>query len=150
MMDFTKSVLVSPDEVKMITGLDLSLRIADDDNPSNKCERFIYDRQTEIYSYIAKNYKRDLYKYYFHKLSKEEQEVVKLAIAKQCEYVILNGVMGMDASLSVGSKSLEKSYAGRVCVNAIDVLAQVRQLTSSKLHSKSWLNEYMHIELFGK
>lgn len=150
MLDYSASNLITPEEVKIATGIDLSLRLMDDDNPSNKCERFIHEQQTLLYSYIAKNYKRDLYKYYYTKLNEQEKEYVKIAIALQCQYTILNGNLGMDASLITGNKSMTKAYAGRICVNAIDELAQIRQLTTSKLHSRSWLSEYMHIELFGK
>lgn len=150
MLDFSASILITPQEVKELTGIDLSLRLMDDDNPSNKCERFIYNQQTILYSFIAKNYKRDLYKYYFTKLNQQDKNRVKVAIALQCQYSLLNGDIGMDASLSMNNDNQPKAYSGRVCVNAIDELSQIRGLVSSKLHSKSWISEYMHIELFGR
>ena len=60
MLDFSENILITPEEVKLITGMDLGLRLIDDDNPSNKCERFIYEQQTLLYAFIAKNYKKAL------------------------------------------------------------------------------------------
>ena len=149
MLDFSENILITPEEVKLITGMDLGLRLIDDDNPSNKCERFIYEQQTLLYAFIAKNYKKDLYKYY-DRFSDGDKNHIKIAIAIQCKYVLVNGNLGMDASLSIESKSQTKAYAGRICVDAIDELAQCRNFITSKLNAKSWLKDYMYIELNGR
>ena len=62
-MGLFENNLITKEEIKVLIGLDLDT-IRDDANPSNKAERFIYEAQTILSSFVRRNYKNDLEKWY--------------------------------------------------------------------------------------
>lgn len=133
--------LVSYDEVLVLTGVDLKT-IQDDANPSNKVERFIYEAQTTLASFLMRNYKNDLYIWYNHYLNDEQREHIKMAIALQCKYMVLNGNIGED-SLE------ERPNARKVSPNAIDELGYCRGLCVNTLDKTDWLSRLFEVDIFG-
>lgn len=140
--------LITKDEVLLLTGIDLDT-LVDDANPSNKCERFIYERQIELFSFIYKNYKNDPYLFYRKRATPEQKDHIKKAIAYQCVYVYFNGDIANDSV-----KASEKSSNGefnrlRISQKAYDELTYCRELIENVVDRADWMNFYMDIELFG-
>jgi len=148
-MSYEELILLTPEELKMLSGRDFTIEIMDDDNPSNKVERYIYEQQSILVSYVAKNYRRDVYKYYA-RFDEIEKFHIKKAIALQCVYTIKTGNIGMDAGFGIYTQSQEKAYARAICPLAINELSQVKSLVSSKLNSRSWLKSFLEVELNGR
>ena len=96
-MELFNKNLITPEEVKVLVGIDLGT-LNDDANPSNKEQRYIYDCQNTLFSFIYRNYKNDPF-VYFQKVGLEEREHIKMAIAYQVSYTFLNGDVANDATM---------------------------------------------------
>ena len=140
--------LITKDEVKVLTGLDLD-NIQFDDNPSNRAERLIYQAQSTLYSYIKENYKNDLYIWYRKYSSEEKRNHIKMAIAYQVKYLIFNGDIGNDSELYDSPKSMVKINARKVSSNAISELAHCGNLCSNRVQKRRLLGDFLDIELNG-
>lgn len=148
-MAFFDSNLVVVEEVLEITGIDLH-DIQDDQNPSNKCERLIAKAQDMLCAYVSKNYRNDLVFWYQHRLSVDDRKRVKIAIALQCEYLVLNGDLGNDALMYYNSRNITKNGAIKISPNAIDQLAMCKKLCNNNIAKVNPIAEYMNIELYGR
>ena len=82
---------ITPDEYKMYTGTDLTLRLPVDDLGGDAAERFIVRVENEVESYISAHY--------FHPLILEDMTLqqkrhFKIGLIYQVEYTINNGDVG--------------------------------------------------------
>lgn len=124
-----KDNVVSPEEVKVIGGFDLST-INDDDNPSNKEERMIYKAQSIVCGFIYRYFKRNALLIYKTSMSENEQYHFKMAIIKQIIYMINAGDIASISSLSYSHNDIASK---KLSDNVLDELAQAHNLTSTKI-----------------
>ena len=148
-MGLFENNLITKEEIKVLTGLDLDT-IRDDANPSNKAERFIYEAQTILSSFVRRNYKNDLEKWYRNFCNQSERQHIKMAIAKQVEYQVLNGKIGNDVSNFDNRASFDKNLALIISPYAIMELGEIRRLTTTAFNDRGILSDYLALELFGR
>ena len=148
-MGLFENNLITKEEVKVLIGLDLDT-IRDDANPSNKAERFIYEAQTILSSFVRRNYKNDLEKWYYNFCNQSERQHIKMAIAKQVEYQVLNGKIGNDVANFDNRASFDKNLALVISPYAIMELGEIRRLTSTAFNDRGILSDYLALELFGR
>lgn len=140
--------LISKDEVLELTGIDLS-NLQDDGNPSNKEYRLIYKAQSQLCSYIQRNYKKNAYIWYNKYLTNEQRKHFKYAIAYQVEYLVLNGDIGNDSLAYDTNASVIKVNARKISPNAIDELGFCGKLCTTNFTKGQGLSEFLEVELFG-
>jgi len=129
------NLIVTPSEFLTESGIDLN-NLVDDNNPSNKKERFLTMCQEILCGYIYKNFKRDAIIYYNKYMSDTEKEHFRLAIIRQGEYIITNGNIGNQSGVSEDVTSIAdrvKLQGAKISPNAIDELAMAGNMSSSKL-----------------
>lgn len=148
-MGLFENNLITKEEVKVLIGLDLDT-IRDDANPSNKAERFIYEAQTILSSFVRRNYKNDLEKWYHSYCNNNERQHIKMAIAKQVEYQVLNGKIGNDVANFDNRASFDKNLALVISPYAIMELGEIRRLTTTAFNDRGILSDYLATELFGR
>lgn len=148
-MGLFENNLITKEEIKILIGLDLDT-IRDDANPSNKAERFIYEAQTILSSFVRRNYKNDLEKWYHHYCNQTERQHIKMAIAKQVEYQVLNGKIGNDVANFDNRASFDKNLALVISPYAIMELGEIRRLTTTAFNDRGILSDYLALELFGR
>ena len=148
-MGLFENNLITKEEVKVLIGLDLDT-IRDDANPSNKAERFIYEAQTILSSFVRRNYKNDLEKWYHAYCNNNERQHIKMAIAKQVEYQVLNGKIGNDVANFDNRASFDKNLALVISPYAIMELGEIRRLTTTAFNDRGILSDYLATELFGR
>ena len=74
----------------------------------------------------------------------------KIAIALQCEYLVLNGDLGADSLMYYNSRNINKNGAIKISPNAIDQLAMCKKLCNNNIAKVNPIAEYMNIELYGR
>ena len=89
------NIVVSPDEFKEYTGVDLNDRLVDDGNPSGKAERFIAIHQSRLNTYLNSQFHRDIDREYYKGLTAFQQKHYKIAVIEHCLYIFKNGDIGM-------------------------------------------------------
>lgn len=104
-------LLFTEEEFKMVTGTDLSIRLDDDDDSSNKVKRFINDIGYIIKRIVMEYSFRDLvlYKdelYYNGVLINDEYIIknIKLAAIEQAVYVLVNGDLSLRSGIGIERK----------------------------------------------
>lgn len=140
MSSLFQNLIITADEVKELVGIDPTM-IMDDANPSNKVERFIYQAQETINSYILRNYKRNAVKMYYTYLNEEEREHFKMAIAYQVKFIIYHG--------DNGNEPISESEAEMISKNVINELSHCKSLVSSHLGNRSIMDFYFY-EMGGR
>ena len=147
-MAFFDNNLITREEVLEITGINPE-NIQDDDNPSNKVERLIAKAQDMLIAYVGKNYRNDLVRWYHNKMSSDERTRVKIAIALQVEYIILNGDIGSESLMYYNSRNITKNGAIKISPNAIDQLSLIKKLCQNNISKSNAIADFLEIELHG-
>lgn len=140
--------LITKDEVLLLTGIDLS-NLQEDANPSNKEDRLIYKAQSQLCAYIARNYKNNAIIWYNNRLTNEQREHFKMAIALQVEYLVNNGDIGNDSLAYDTSSSVVKVNARKISPNAIDELSFCGRLCATNFTRMGYISDFMEMELFS-
>ena len=91
-----KSKYITEEEFKQYTGIDLSLELKDDDNPSNKVQSFLCRVEIRIATFIDSNFHRNV-ELEYPKFSDYQKYHYKLALLEQCLYVFKNGDISVDS-----------------------------------------------------
>ncbi|MCK9577202.1 MAG: hypothetical protein M0R51_14960 [Clostridia bacterium] len=134
-IDLLKNLIVTPDEFLTASGINLG-NLVDDDNPSNKKERFLLLCQELLCSYIYRNFKRDAVLYYNNYMDDTQKAHFRLAIVRQGEYLIANGNIGNQSGVSDDTLSIVdrvKLNGAKIAPNAIDELNMAGNISSGKL-----------------
>lgn len=137
---FDKNV-ISADEVIELVGINPAM-IVDDANPSNKVERFIYQAQSSISSYVLRNYKRNAVRMYEKVLNEEQKQHFKMAVALQVKYIMYHGDMG--------NESIADSQAHILSNNVLNELAFCGDMISSKIRGQGNLLDIYFYEMSGR
>lgn len=99
-----QSKYITADDYKLAKGVDLNLELQDDDNKSNKVNRFIQDITNWCCRYLASKYgvnelNPNLEDQWL-KLATFRRTQFKLGVIEQIEYVLNNGLISVDAGIS--------------------------------------------------
>lgn len=86
----------SLDEFKQYTGIDLTLRLKSDDNPSATAESFLARVTSRLETFIDANFYRNV-EQEFPSFTDYQKKHFKLAIIEQCLYVFKNGDISTDS-----------------------------------------------------
>ena len=94
---------ITLDEYKIAKGVDLSLELKDDDNASNKVNRFIKDITDWCCNYLITTYavnelNEDLHD--FNKLSEFRQKRFRKGVIEQIEYVLSEGLVDLQTGIN--------------------------------------------------
>ena len=103
MLDITTKYITA-DDYKNIKGVDLSIELQDDDNASNKVNRFIKDITDWCCRHLSQKYginelNPNLEDQWL-KLPSFRRNQFKLGVIEQIEYVLNNGLVSVDAGIS--------------------------------------------------
>ena len=96
--------LVSPEDVKLLSGIDLD-NLTDDENPSNKKERFIYEAQSAVCGRLQRYYKVNAIQK-MSSMTENELFHFKLAIVNECKYFREHGRVQYDPQGKNGVKTI--------------------------------------------
>ena len=103
MLDITTKYITA-DDYKNIKGIDLSIEIVDDDNPSNKVNRFIKDMTDWCCRYLANKYAINELNPnlddQWSKLAPFRRNQFKLGVIEQIEYCLNNGLISKDSGIN--------------------------------------------------
>lgn len=91
-----KTKYITGDDFKEFFGIDLSIRLKDNDNPSDKVNSFLIQREDEIATYINETYYRDVDTEYGYFTEYQKKEYKK-ALLYQAYYILKNGDIGNDS-----------------------------------------------------
>ena len=123
-MDYEfKPKYYNADEFKTYTGIDLSLELGDDDNPSNKVNSFLARVENRVKVYLASHFNSDVDRFY--ELMSDYQKLhFKYALIEQALYIIKNGDISVLSGVQNGRVSLSRNEQQRViiCENAVNEL----------------------------
>lgn len=101
-IDYTKPY-VTKDEYLMAKGIDLGVEIQDDDNPSNKVNRFIKDLTDFVLDYLTKEYacsELNRLNSNFADLAEWRRKRFHFGMLEQIEYVLNNGLVHLDSGIN--------------------------------------------------
>lgn len=87
---------ITLDEFKDYTGIDLSIRLKSDDNPSKTAEAFLRRTTDRLEAYIEANYHRVIDKEYPN-FTDHQKKNYKLALIEQALYIFKNGDISVDS-----------------------------------------------------
>lgn len=85
---------VTPSEFLNYWGIDLNARLRDDDEPSNKAERFLCRVERRLMNWIDANTYRNIA---FEDLNGKQLEAWQLSILTQAMYIFKNSDIGLDS-----------------------------------------------------
>lgn len=109
MLDITTKYITA-DDYKKAKGVDLDIEIADDDNKSNKVNRFIKDITDWCCRYLAQKYGvnelNPNLEDQWPKLATFRRNQFKLGVIEQIEYVLNNGLISVDSGISKETGSI--------------------------------------------
>lgn len=91
-----KSRYIDADMFKQYTGIDLSLELKTDDNPSNQVDALLYRVESRMASFIASNFYRNIDNE-FKRFSDYQKEHYKIALLEQVLYILKNGDLSVDS-----------------------------------------------------
>lgn len=94
---------ITADEYKQSKGIDLSIELQDDDNPSNKIKRFIKDITDWCCNYLITTYavnelNEDLHP--FSELAEFRQKRFRQGVIDQIEYVLSEGLVDLQTGIN--------------------------------------------------
>ena len=129
-IDYTKPY-VTKDEYLMAKGIDLAIELVDDDNHSNKVDRFIKDVTDFVLDYLAKEYacnELNRLTNSFSDLAEWRRKRFHFGMLEQIEYVLNNGLIHQDSGINketglildfsnlvIGSSALRQFQLGAFC-----------------------------------
>ena len=129
-IDYTKPY-VSKDEYLESKGVDLAIELQDDDNKSNKVNRFIRDLTDFVIDFLVNEYacnELNLIIHEFSELAEFRRKRFHLGMLDQIEYVLNNGLIHMDSGINketgaiidysglyIGSSALRQFQLGAFC-----------------------------------
>ena len=91
-----KSKYITEEDFKEFFGIDLSLTLKTDDNPSNTASAFLRRIEVRIEAYLNANFYRNIDEEY-RELSDYQKEHYKFALLEQAMYVLKNGDISVDS-----------------------------------------------------
>ena len=99
-----ESKYITADDYKQIKGIDLAIELVDDDNKSNKVNRFIKDITDWCCRHIAQKYGvnelNPNLEDQWPQLPSFRRNQFKLGVIEQIEYVLNNGLISQDSGIS--------------------------------------------------
>lgn len=90
------SRFITADEFKLYTGIDLNVRLRDDDNPSNKVEAFLLRTAIRLEGYINFNYFKNVEED-FKRMTDYQKFHYKIALLEQALYCFRCGDIATDS-----------------------------------------------------
>lgn len=129
-IDYTQPY-VTKDEYLMAKGIDLNIELQDDDNHSNKVERFIKDITNFVMDYLAKEYAcNEINRLIsnFSNLAEFRRKRFHFGMLEEIEYVLNNGLIQLDSGINretgsitdfshlvIGTSALREFELGAFC-----------------------------------
>ena len=108
------TIEVSPDEFKEYTGVDLSSRLVNSQNPDS----FIRMYQHRLNTFIESTFHRNVEREYSNGLTEYQQTHYKYAVLEFCWYIFKNGDIGIRSGLDDEGKPIaEQSNIEEALVN---------------------------------
>lgn len=127
-----KSRYVNADEFKIYSGIDLMQNFADNDNPSDQVEGFIFRIETLLENWINAHFFKTITSEY-PKLTDNQKRLYKIALMEQMIYVLRNGDITTDSGYNMTTgKIADINDINKIiiCRNALDALKCAGILTT--------------------
>lgn len=88
---------ITKDDYLKAKGIDLSIELQDDDNKSNKVERFVNEITDWCIEHLILNYADNTCLLDWDNLSEKRQEWFRRGVIEQIEYILRNGLITLDS-----------------------------------------------------
>ena len=132
-IDYTQPY-VSKEEYLIAKGVNLDFELQDDDNKSNKVNRFIKDMTDYVLDYLTKEYScNELNRLTanFSELAEFRRKRFHFGMLEQIEYILNNGLIALDSginretgqimdfsNITIGSSAMRQFQLGAFCTVA--------------------------------